>query len=105
MKITPKGPADADLTQLVKKDKISGPAHGDGDIKTNQNSGSARVSISPEARQLQRIAELARAGDELRAEKVKKIKEAIDNGTYRADSIEVAKSAVRAEVARLLEKK
>jgi flagellar biosynthesis anti-sigma factor FlgM len=105
MKITPKGPADADLTQLVKKDKIAGPAQSEGDIKAHQSSGSAKVSISPEARQLQRIAELARAGDEFRAEKLRKIKEAIDAGTYHADSIDVSKSVVRAEVARLLAKK
>ena len=105
MKITQKGPADADLTQLVKKEKLSGPAQPEGDIKAHQSSGSAKVSISPEARQLQRVAELARAGDEIRAEKVKKIKEAIDAGTYHVDSVDVSKSVVRAEIARLLEKK
>jgi flagellar biosynthesis anti-sigma factor FlgM len=105
MKITQKGPADTDLTQLVKSDKISGPARGEGDKKTQQSNDSARVNISPEARQLQRIAELARTGDELRAEKVKKIKEEIGNGTYHADSTDVSKSIVRGEVARLLEKK
>lgn len=105
MKITQKGPADADLTQLVKKEKISGPAQPEGDVKAHQSSGSARVSISPEARHLQRIAELARTGDELRAERVKKIKEEIDSGAYHADSIEVSKSIVRGEVARLLDKK
>ena len=105
MKITQKGPADADLTQLVKTDKVAGPARGDADTKTQQNAESARVNISPEARQLQRIAELARTGDNLRAEKVKTIKEKINHGTYEANSTDVSKSIVRSEIARLLEKK
>lgn len=105
MKITQKGPADADLTQLVKSDKVAGPARGDADTKARQSGDSATVNISPEARQLQRIAELARTGDDLRAEKVKNIKEMISQGTYQADSTAVSKSIVRSEVARLLEKK
>ena len=105
MKITQKGPADADLTQLVKNDKVAGPGRGDADTKAQQSGESATVNISAEARQLQRIAELARAGDNLRAEKVKNIKEKINQGTYEADSTDVSTSIIRSEVARLLEKK
>ncbi len=105
MKITQKGPADTELAQLVKKDKVAGPGWANADTKAQQSSESATVNISPEARQLQRIAELARAGDEVRAEKVKKIKEQINQGTYEANSTEVSKSIVRSEVARLLEKR
>jgi len=105
MKITQKGPADADLTQLVKSDKVAGPARGDADTKAQQSGDSATVNISAEARQLQRITELARTGDDLRAEKVKNLKEMINQGTYQADSTAVSKSIVRSEVARLLEKK
>ena len=105
MKITQKGPADADLTQLVKQDKVAGPGRANADAKTQQSGESATVNISKEARELQRIAELARAGDNLRAEKVKNIKEKIDQGTYQADSTDVSKSIIRSEIARLLEKK
>jgi len=105
MKITQKGPADADLTKLVKKDKVAGPGRGNADTKTQQSGESATVNISAEARHLQRVAELARAGDNLRAEKVKNIKEKINQGTYEADSTDVSKSVVRSEIARLLEKK
>ena len=105
MKITQKGLADADLTQLVKNDKVAGPRRGAADAKTQQSGESATVNISAEARQLQRIAELARAGDNLRAEKVKSIKEQINQGSYEADSTDVSKSIIRSEVARLLEKK
>ncbi len=105
MKITQKGPANADPAQLVKKDKVAGPGRADADTKAQQISDSSTVNISPEARQLQRLAELARAGDDLRAEKVKKIKEQISEGTYDANSTDVSKSIVRSEIARLLEKK
>ena len=105
MKITQKGHADADLTQLVKKDKLAGPARGDANTTTQQSADSAKINISPEARQLQRVAELARTGDNLRAEKVKNIKEKINQGTYKANSTDVSKSIVRSEITRLMEKK
>jgi negative regulator of flagellin synthesis FlgM len=105
MKITQKGPADADLSQLVQNDKTLGSVRRDSDAKVQQDRESTKVDISPQARKLQRVAELARAGDQLRAEKVKQIKEQIDAGQYKVDSQEVAKSIARGEVSRLLEKK
>lgn len=105
MKITQKGSADTDLTQLVKNDKLAESRRGSADAKTKESGDSATVNISAEARQLQRVAELAGAGDNLRAEKVKNIKEKVHQGTYKADSTEVSKSIVRSEIARLLEKK
>jgi anti-sigma28 factor (negative regulator of flagellin synthesis) len=48
---------------------------------------------------------LARTGDQLRADKVKQIKELIEADQYQVDSKEVAKSIARGEVSRLLEKK
>jgi negative regulator of flagellin synthesis FlgM len=105
MKITQKGPADADLSPLVQNDKALGSVRRDSDAKVQQDRESTKVDISPQARKLQRVAELARAGDQLRAEKVKQIKEQIDAGQYKVDSQEVAKSIARSEVSRLLEKK
>jgi negative regulator of flagellin synthesis FlgM len=105
MKITQKGPADADLSQLVQNDKALGSVRRDSDAKVQQDRESTKVDISPQARKLQRVAELARTGDQLRAEKVKQIKEQIDAGQYKVDSQEVAKSIARGEVSRLLEKK
>ncbi len=52
-----------------------------------------------------RVAELARTGDQLRANKVKKIKEQIAADLFQVDSKEVAKSIARSEVSRLLENK
>ena len=57
-------------------------------------------SIFKEARESQRIAELARQGDELRAEKVKRVKEMIAKGKYEIDAKEVVKSILRAQPAR-----
>ena len=105
MKIIQKGTADTDLAQLVKNDKLAGPRRGSAEAKTKESGDSATVSISAEARQLQRVAELAGAGDNLRAEKVKNIKEKVQHGAYQVDSTEVSKSIVRSEIARLLEKK
>jgi negative regulator of flagellin synthesis FlgM len=105
MKITHRGPADADLSQLVQNDKAIGQAKRGGEQKTESATGSSKVQISQAARELQKIAELGRTGDQLRANKVQQIKDQIDQGTYKPDPIEVAKSIVRTEVSSLLEKK
>jgi negative regulator of flagellin synthesis FlgM len=105
MKITHRGPADSELSKLVHADKTVKPGGSDADSKVKEGGASSKVEISSEARRLQRVAELARQGDELRADKVKNIKEQVEKGTYRVDSEDVAKSIVRSEVSRLLEKK
>ena len=87
MKITPKGPGDADLTQsqaLQNDKKITSAGH-NRETKTQHSGESAKVSISTQARELQRIAELAQRGNELRADKVQAIKEKVDAGDYEAD--------------------
>ena len=104
MKITQKGPADAEISQLVQTDKSLGSVRREGDKQVQPERESAKVDISPQARRLQGVAELARTGDELRAEKVRQIKEQVDAGQYKVDSTEVAKSIARSEVARLLKK-
>lgn len=106
MKITHRGPADnADISKLVQNDKGVGPTRKDGEPKAGQAAGSSKVNISKEARELQRIAELARQGDELRADKVKQIKEQIAESDYQVAAKDVSKDIVRSEVARLFEKK
>ena len=104
MKITQTGPAETDLSQLVQNDKAINPARRDGAAKAQQTGEPTKVDISAQGRDLQRIAELARRGDELRADKVQHIKEQIETGKFHADSEDVSKSIVRSEVARLLEK-
>ncbi len=106
MKITPKGAESSDLAKIVQNDKKTAVAGSNKDAMAAQRSGeSASVKISPEARELQRIAELARKGDQLRNAKVEALKEQIANGQYQVSEDEVAKSIARAEVIRLLEKK
>lgn len=104
MKITEKQPADADLRELIQNDKV-GFVHNEEGAKVRQRGESAKVDISPEARKLQRVAELARAGDQLRADKVRQIREQIEADQYQVESKEVAKSIARSEVSRLLERK
>lgn len=105
MKITQRGPADTDLSQLIQNDKTVSQVRRDSDPKVQQTGGSAKVNISKEARELHRIAELARTGDELRAQKVQQIKDQVAKGDYNADAQEVSKSIVRSEVSRILENK
>jgi len=103
MKITPKGGGDAELT--VQSEKKVGSSRQQKEPASKASGESSSVQISPQARKLQQIAELARKGDELRAEKVKALKEQIDGGNYNVGSADVAKSIVRSEIARVLEKK
>jgi len=106
MKITPRGAESPDLAKIVQNEKKTAVAGTHKDAMAAQRGGeSASVKISPEARELQRIAELARKGDQLRSAKVGALKEQIANGQYQVDEDDVAKSIARAEVTRLLEKK
>jgi negative regulator of flagellin synthesis FlgM len=105
MKVTDKGPVETELSRLIQKDKAVDRARRDKGSEVGQSEGSTKIKISQEARELQRIAELARKGDELRAEKVKQLKEAIAKGEYEIDVREVAKSIVRSAVSRHLENK
>lgn len=104
MAITQKGSANLELSQLVQNDKAMWSLRED-EAKVREGGESAKVDISPEARKLQRVAELARMGDQLRADKVKKIKEQIEADQYQVDSKDVAKSIARNEVSRLLARK
>lgn len=104
MKISPKGAGEADLSQAVQNDKKVGSSRQEKD-STQASGESSTVRISAQARKLQQIAELAEKGDKLRAEKVKALKEQIDSGRYDVSAKEVAKSILRSEVARVLQKK
>jgi flagellar biosynthesis anti-sigma factor FlgM len=101
MKITQRGPADTDLSQLVQNEKALGQKQSAG-AKAPQSGASAKVDISQEARDLQKMAELARTGDGLRAQKARQIKEQVEAGEYQVAPEEVAKSILRSEVTRLL---
>lgn len=102
MKIIHKGPTDPNLSQLVKNEKTVTPARPSEENRVERTGESARISISPEARELQKVVALAKAGDEIRADKVKDLKELIAKGEYQVEAIEVAKSMIRSEVSRLL---
>jgi flagellar biosynthesis anti-sigma factor FlgM len=101
MKITQKGPADADLSKLVLNEKTVGQKQA-AEATTHRGSESAKVNISQEARELQKISQLARTGDELRAQKVRQITAQVAAGEYKVAPGEVAKSILRSEVTRLL---
>jgi flagellar biosynthesis anti-sigma factor FlgM len=101
MKIQDKGPIDPSLAQALKDSKPVAPREQKESVK--ESSGEpAKVSISPEARRLQQVAELVKQGDQLRAEKVNDIKDKLAQGQLDVKSEDVAKALVRSEIARLL---
>lgn len=103
MKITSKDLVDSGISQVVKNDKGVAPNRSEGG-KESDSGSPAKISISAEARYLQKAAELASRGDEIRAEKVRNIKDQLQQGTYRVEAGDVAKSVARSEIARLLGK-
>jgi flagellar biosynthesis anti-sigma factor FlgM len=105
MKITGKDLIDSSISQQIKNDKGVAPVREGSDNETPSAGAPAKINISAEARYLQKAAELAGRGDDIRAAKVAKIKEQLEQGTYNVDPGEVAKSIARSEVSRLLGKK
>jgi flagellar biosynthesis anti-sigma factor FlgM len=104
MKVPHAGRMAPNLSQLIQNDRATGQTGRDKRTEVSETRELTKVNIFKEARELKRIAELARKGDELRAEKVRQIKEIIVKGEYKFDSQEVAKSIIRTEVSRHLEK-
>jgi flagellar biosynthesis anti-sigma factor FlgM len=105
MKVTHEGRAGRHLSQLIQNDKAAGQTDRDKRTEVGLTVESAKVNICKGARELQRITDLrTRKGGELRAEKVRQVKEIIAKGEYEVDSREVAKSIIRTEVSRRLEK-
>ena len=100
MKLTHKVPADSALSQSIQNDRVVGRVRRDKGAEVAQTAGSVKFNIFKEAWESQRIAEFARQGDELRAEKVKRVKEMIAQGKYEVDAQEVAKSILRAQPAK-----
>src|SRR5882724_7008218 len=105
MKFTHKGRAGTALSQLIRNDKAAGQTGRDRKTEVGPTVESTKVNISKKARELQRIAELlARKADDLRAEEIKHLKQIIAKGEYEVDAQKVAKSIIRNEVSRHLEK-
>jgi negative regulator of flagellin synthesis FlgM len=106
MRITDKGPGDIiNVAQLVRGEPaVSATRDREDQRQVEQTGDAAQVSISAEARKLQKVMALAERGDELRAEKLQQLKEQIENGTYHVEAADVAKSIARHEVSRLLGK-
>jgi flagellar biosynthesis anti-sigma factor FlgM len=106
MEVIHKGHSGTEPSQLMQNSKAAaGQAGCDRRTEVSRPIVSAKVNISKKAREPQRITEpLARKGDELLAEKVRQVKEIIAKGEYEVDPREVAKSIIRTEISRHLEK-
>jgi flagellar biosynthesis anti-sigma factor FlgM len=101
MKITQRGPADTDVSSSIQNEKAV-ESRKTGEARSESSSAFATVNISREARELQQIAELSQTGDELRAEKMRQVKQQVLSGEYHVKADEVAKSILRSEVSRIL---
>jgi flagellar biosynthesis anti-sigma factor FlgM len=105
MEVIHKGRSGTDLSQLTKSGRPAGQVGRDKRAEVGLAVESAEVNISEEAREPQRIAQqLARKGDKLLAEKVRQLKKIIAKGEYEVHPREVAKSIIRTEISRHLEK-
>ena len=105
MEVIHKGRSGTELSQLIQNSKAAGQAGGDKRTEASRPIVSPKVNLSKKAREPKKITEpLARKGDELLAEKVRQVKEIIAKGEYEVDPREVAKSIVRTEISRHLEK-
>ncbi len=105
MRIADKGPIDISTSHSVRGESSVTEARGQTrERQVAQKDNAAQVSISAEARQLQKVVELSGRGDELRAEKLRQLKEQIDSGAYHVEAKDVAQSTARHEISRLLGK-
>ncbi len=105
MQVIHKGRSCAEFSQLLKNDTATGQACRDKRTQVRLTLGSAKVNISKESRESQKIAHrLVGKGDELLAEKVRQLKEIIAQGEYKIDPREVAKSIIRTEISWHFEK-
>ena len=105
MKVADMGPAVINILQLMKRDQGAFCASGTRGKQEVERAGTiAQVSMSTEGYELQQVAALAEQSNELQAEKVKRLKAQIEQGTYHVEAAEVAKAVARSATARLLDK-
>lgn len=64
------------------------------DLSQPESGLTDRVELSPEARKLQKIIEIVKETPDIREEKIRELKQAIESGTYQADSKEIAEKMI-----------
>lgn len=96
------GSGDVGLSQQIRNDKNTAFLRQPNGEPRGSSSDAAQVNISLEARHLHRLGALAQHGDELRAEKMNRIKEQILRGEYHVGAVEVAAAIVRSDISWLL---
>ncbi len=98
MKISPLGGA-GNNDRLHKNAEGKKITHGDqAGASSVQQSGARRedeIHISARAREIHRIAEIVKAGPDVRAERIREIKQAIHAGTYAVPSEQVAEKILQ----------
>jgi flagellar biosynthesis anti-sigma factor FlgM len=102
MKVNERGPAETVVGELARSRDPREAEAARGTREKGSAEDAARVTISKDARRLQRVVSLAQEGDELRSEKVRRLKAAIEQGTYEVPARDAARAIVGHELARLL---
>ncbi|HBN83088.1 MAG TPA: flagellar biosynthesis anti-sigma factor FlgM [Clostridiales bacterium] len=85
MKINPIKPAD-----YIAKYKVTASEKRQPEIQQQD-----RLELSEEAKAYMTAVKAAKASGDIRPEKVSQIKKAVENGTYKVDSMDVADSMIR----------
>ena len=105
MEVIHKGHSVAELFELIQNGKTADQAARNQRTEVGPTVASAKVNISRDAWEPQRIAQqLVRKRDERLAEKVRQLKEIIAKGEYEIDPREVGKSSIRTETSWHFEK-
>ena len=75
---------------IGKKSKIDGKADG----KSRGINSEEKVAISPKANELKKASDAIKSVPEIREEKIMRIKEQIENGTYKIDKKKIAENII-----------
>jgi negative regulator of flagellin synthesis FlgM len=85
--------ANVGKSQKAKDSTVSGAT-----VERPAQPGSESVKWSPEASMIQEGVEAAKQADTHRADKVKSLREAIRNGTYKPDAAKVADAMIQSSI-------
>ncbi len=98
MKISPLGGAgnndrlqkNADSKAASDRSQANAPS-----VRQSGESKEDQIRISTRAREVHRIAEIVKAAPDVRAEKIREIKQAVQSGTYAVPSAQVAEKILQ----------
>ena len=93
MKINDEKNINNEKLKNIKDTRDKNPAKAK-DLSQPESGLTDRVELSPQARKLQKIIEIVKETPDIRGEKIRELKQAIESGTYQADSKEIAEKMI-----------